>query len=449
MKTVLILGADFSPSSYPPALRIRFFARHLPEFGWKPIILTTDPSYYEQPFDPANDELLPNDLKVIRTPALSSSLTRKLGVGDIGIRSLWHHWQALRQIFKRERIDLLFVPVPPYLPMIVGRLANYRFGVPYVVDYIDPWVTDYYAKLPKRLRPPKWFLANLVSRTVEPFALRRVAHIVAVSKGTIESVTRRYSWLRERQTSEIPYGAEASDFDFLRQNPRRNPVFDTADGCFHLSYVGRGGPDTVTAVEAILQAVKLGRERSPELFACFRLHFVGTSYDARGPAQVLPLAAELAQLGVIDEHPARVSYLDALQILLDSNALLLIGSDETHYTASKIFPYILSEKPLVVVSNEASTVVRILRETNAGRAITFSDRDPLSAKVEDITSEIEQLLANSAAAKPATDWKAVDQYSARSMAQRLATAFEQSLVRPIRKDATGLSRGASRLMLRD
>ena len=43
MKRVVMVAPDFSPSSLPPALRVRFFATHLPSFGWEPIILSVDP----------------------------------------------------------------------------------------------------------------------------------------------------------------------------------------------------------------------------------------------------------------------------------------------------------------------------------------------------------------------------------------------------------------------
>jgi hypothetical protein len=36
--------------------------------------------------------------------------------------------------------------------MILGRLAHARFGIPYVIDYIDPVVTEYYWKLPRSQR---------------------------------------------------------------------------------------------------------------------------------------------------------------------------------------------------------------------------------------------------------------------------------------------------------
>ena len=58
MKTVLIVGADFAPSSLPPATRIRFFAKHLPKFGWQPIVLTVAPEHYEWVVDADNLKLL-------------------------------------------------------------------------------------------------------------------------------------------------------------------------------------------------------------------------------------------------------------------------------------------------------------------------------------------------------------------------------------------------------
>ena len=75
MKRVLIVGADFTPSSHPPALRIRFFIQHLKEFGWEPIILTADPRYYESEIDAENEKLLPPEVEVIRTQALPLRLT--------------------------------------------------------------------------------------------------------------------------------------------------------------------------------------------------------------------------------------------------------------------------------------------------------------------------------------------------------------------------------------
>lgn len=429
MKRVVIVGSDFVPSSYPPALRIRFFARHLPEFGWQPTVVTTDPRYYEWSVDRENERLLPESLEVIRTPALSARLTRKVGIGDVGIRSMWYHWRAVRGLCRSNHVDLVFIPVPPHVPAVLGRLIHESFGVPYVIDYIDPWVSTLYRKFPRAQRPRKRPLSYALSRVLEPFALKRVGHVVGVSKGTTDGVIARYSWLTEADATEIPYGGEPADFDYLRRNRRRNKIFNPNDGLLHVSYVGRGGPDMVPALGAVFEAVKLGVQRSPGIFARLRMHFVGTTYVPKpdGLYQVLPVAEGIGLRDYVEEHPGRVPYLDALQILLDSHGLLVVGSDSPHYTASKIFPYILARRPLLAVFHEASSVVRILQESQAGEVVTFSDQRPPTAQTEEISKRLEEMLSLPSDCEPPTRWEAFEPYTARAMTARLAQAFDKAL----------------------
>lgn len=437
MKKVLIIGADFSPSSLPPATRIRFFASHLPQFGWEPIVLTTDSSHYDWNTDPDNERLLPESLQVIRTSAWSKKFTRKIGIGDVGMRSLWAHWRALSKLCRARAVDLIFIPVPPFIAMMLGRLAHLRFGVPYVIDYIDPWVIE----LPKEQRTQKWAVAHALSKALEPFSLKQVAHIVGVSKGTTDSVVNRYPWLTQDDATDIPYGGEPADLEYLRQHPRENKIFDPHDGRFHISYVGAYPRGMEPTMRALFAAVKQGLERSPELFAKLRLHFVGTIYGAglEGLYQLKPIAEELGVGDYVDEHPARVSYLDALQLQLDSQALAVLGSDAAHYTASKIFPYILARKPLLTIFHEDSSVVQILKETQAGEVISFNSQTPPGTKVEEISKQIELLLRLPEGYAPPTRWEAFEQYTTRSMTSRLAAAFDKAMVK-----STALSKAGGR-----
>jgi hypothetical protein len=426
LKRVLIIGADFAPSSYPPALRIRYFAQHLKQFGWEPVILTTDPRYYETAIDEENRNLLPEDLEVIRTPAIPAAVTRRVGFGDLGLRSLWHHWRAINRICRERQVDLIFVPIPPYPSIVLGRLAHARFGIPYVIDYIDPYVSEYYWKLPRSQRPPKHALAYYTARVLEPFGLKRVSAIVGVDTSYTADLFKRYSWLKVEATG-IPYGGEPADFDYLRQHPRVNPVFDPQDGLLHVSYVGRGGPDMLPSLRAVFEAVLAGLERWPDLFRRFRLHFVGTTYahEAQVQYQVLPLATELNLEQVVDEHPGRVPYLTAMQIMLDSQALLAVGSESVHYTASKIFPCILAGRPLLAVFHEKSSVVTILNETQASEVIEFGESRPISATVEDIAKQLRDLLALPRDSHSPTRWEVFERYTAKAMTGRLAVVFDR------------------------
>jgi hypothetical protein len=424
VKTVLIIGPDFAPSSLPPATRIRFFASHLAEFGWQPIVLTSKPEFYEWSIDPENERLLPPTIEVIRTKAFSSRWTRKVGIGDIGMRILWHHWQALKRVCRERKVDLIFIPVPPYVPMVLGRLAFHKFRIPYVIDYIDPWVTDYYKKLPRSERPPKWMFADTLSRTLEPISVKRVAHITGVSKGTTDSVVQRYDWLSEANATEIPYGAEAQDFEYVRKTPRQNPIFDRSDGLFHLSSVGACIPGMHEAVRAIFKAVQIGLNRSPEKFKRLRMHFVGTSYAANGhnPKPVMALAHEAGLDQYVDEHPKRIPYLESLQVMLDSDALFLVGTDEPHYTASKIFPYLLAQRPLLAVFHDESSVVQIMNEAQAGEVVTFNSEQSPESQSEQISNVIEHFVSNEF--ESGTRWDAVEPYTTRAMTARLVQAFE-------------------------
>jgi hypothetical protein len=427
MRRVAIIGAEFAPSNLPPSLRIRFFAGHLREFGWEPVVITARPEHYEWSVDPENERLLPGWLEVIRTPALSARFTRKLGIGDIGMRSMWYHWRVLSKLCRHRKIDMVFIPVPPNVPMVLGRWAYRRFGVPYVIDYIDPWVTEYHRKLPRAQRPRKWLPDYLLARLLEPYTLRHASHIIGVSQGTTDSVISRYPWLTQADTTEIPYGGEPADFDYVLKHPRRNLIFDAEDGLIHISYVGACIPAMHNTVRALFQAAKMGLERSSQIFSRLRLHFVGTTYAAHAGQdyQVMPIAEEMGVHGLVDEHPERVPYLDALQVLLDSHALAIIGSEFPHYTASKVFPYILARRPLLAIFHEASSVVKILKETQAGDVVTFSSEQKPVMHAAAISRYLEELICLPRGYQPPTRWEAFEAYTARAMSRRLAGVLDK------------------------
>jgi hypothetical protein len=118
-----------------------------------------------------------------------------------------------------------------------------------------------------------------------------------------------------------------------------------------------------------------------------------------------------------------------LQLLLDSKAALILGSEEPHYTASKLFPYIMSKRPLLAVFREESNVVRILHETRAGHVETFSADRPVQNTVPGIRGWFANLLSRPAEVQPQTDWNAFEQYTTYAMTARLAGAFETALGR--------------------
>jgi hypothetical protein len=428
LKNVVIVAPDFTPSSYPPALRARFFAQHLPEFGWNPIVLTTDPRHYEWTVDPENEKLLDPALEVVRTGALPIQWTRKLGFGDVSLRTLWPHWRALNEICRQRKVDLIFISVPPNFPIVLGRLTRARFGIPYILDYNDPILTDDYWKLPRAKLPPKWPVVRAVFRILEPFALRRVDQIVGVADSYMAGLFSNYPWLRGTKATSVPFGVETRDFEHVRANPLENSIFNPKDGYFHISHVGAGGPGWGNVLRAFFKAIQYLRRSNPELFSKVRIHFVGTTYVPKeGPYQVLPFAREFGVEDIVAEIPRRVPHLEAIQILLDSDALVVVGSEASHYTGSKIFPYILAAKPLLAVLHEESNAGKLLRELCAGNAVTFGAARPVMSVVEEIGRAIEEWLRLPAGWTPQTNWEKFEPYTARAVTASLAEVFNRTV----------------------
>ena len=90
-------------------------------------------------------------------------------------------------------------------------------------------------------------------------------------------------------------------------------------------------------MRVLLKAFAKLRSTEPALAARVRLNFVGTSNQPNDDAsyRVIPIAEEVGVAEAVREIPRRIPFLQALKVLAQSNGLLLIGSDEPHYTASK------------------------------------------------------------------------------------------------------------------
>ena len=61
--------------------------------------------------------------------------------------------------------------------------------------------------------------------------------------------------------------------------------------------------------------------------------------------------------------------MDALTVQTRASAILMMGSSERHYTASKLYPALLARRPLLAVYHEESTVVDVLRRVGTAPTV--------------------------------------------------------------------------------
>lgn len=428
MKKLVLFAAHFPPSNLTSVHRARLWAKHLPEFGWEPIVVTTHHRHYEERLDWKLVDLVPKELRVVRTSAFPTRPLRV--VGDLGARGLPWHYRALARLAGRGEMDFLHVTIPSTTSALLGRLIHRRHGIPYGIDYIDPWVHEW----PGSERPlTKAWTAARLARVLEPWAVREASLITGVAPLYFEDVLARNPALRARVvTAAMPYGGSEQDLELARASGQAPYLFDPADGRFHVVYAGALLPHAVPLLERLLDGLKGLREREPALAERIRLHFVGTGRapdDPRGHS-VQP-HVDARRLGdVVDEHPTRIPYLDVLVHLVHAGGVLVLGSTERHYTPSKVYQAVLARRPVLAVLHRESAAVEPFRRLGAGPLVPFDDAAWPSA---DAFAHALVELATRPYDPGQVRWDLLEEHSARASASALATAVDRALAREPRR----------------
>lgn len=429
MKRVLVVSPHFPPANYPDMHRVRQSLPYLHEWGWEAVTLAVEPESVEGAKDPDLLATVPANAEVHRVRALDVRKTRRVGLGNLGLRAWWSLGREGSRLLKGRQFDLVYFSTTVYPVTVLGAMWHARFGVPYIIDMQDPWRSDHYLGLPRDKQPPKFWFSYQIDAALEPVAIRRAAGLVSVSQAYIDVLRQRYPQAiapRPERSLVLPFGGPAADFDVLDRLAPANPFFDPHDGLTHVVYVGRGGHDMARAARAIFGALADGLREQPQVFEPVRLHFIGTSYAAEGQGRstLRPLAEPLGVADRVAEHTARVPYFQALHLLRQAHLTLVPGSDDPAYTASKLYPYILARRPLVAVFHKASSVVNVLAATRAGVMATF-DEDTSEAVLRTETRRIWAEALLRLPYVPDTDWQAFEPYTAREMTRQEAEFFDQ------------------------
>jgi hypothetical protein len=425
---VLIVSPHFPPVNAPDHQRVRMSLPYLAEFGWEAHVLAVAPEQVEAGRD---DDLLctiPDTTPVTRVGAIPLRLTRRFGFGSLGLRAFRALDRAGARLLRQGAFDLVYFSTTIFAAMSLGLRWKRRLGIPYVLDMQDPWLSDYYAQ--NGVRPPggrlRYGFARWLARRSEPRAIRGAGHIICVSPAYPEMLRSRYPDVGADRFSVLPFGASQRDMEVVKERGVRQTIFDPTDGCLHWIYLGRGGADMAKALRGLFLALRSLRGEHPQLER-LRLHFVGTSYAGSGRAErtVQPLAQELGVGDLVTEQPERIPYLQGLALIQASDAVLVIGSDDPGYSASKVYPCILSRRPLLAILHEASLAGSVVTECRAGSVVPFASGQSPESLVERIRPELRQLLDRTPGAPVGTDWSAFARYSAREMTRRQCAVFDQ------------------------
>jgi hypothetical protein len=268
-------------------------------------------------------------------------------------------------------------------------------------------------------------LAHRLAVLLEPRALRGADFVTSVSDAQNAEMTMRYPWLDRSRMAAIPIGGDPDDFVALSASPQPDNANYLDAGFINLSYVGTFLPRAGALVRVLFRAIAQLRATEPALAARIRLNFVGTSNQPNDTTtlRVLPLAEAEGVCDLVREIPQRIPYLHALGVLARSDGLLLIGSEEPHYTASKIYPALMSGRPFISLFHHASSANQILAAAGGGCAFSFTSPEELAELVMPLANGLRRLATAPEAfgrVKPLS----YAPYEARAIARRFADVFD-------------------------
>ncbi len=403
--------------------RIRMSVPYFAEFGWEPTVVMVAQKYTDLQTDVLLSANIPSNVKIHQVKALSKKLTSKFGLGSIALRSLWLYKKKVNQILKAEKFDLIYFSTTQFPVLILGAYWKKKFSIPYVVDMQDPWYSMYYEDKPKAERPAKYWFSSRLDKNLEPIAMNHVDGLISVSQAYLDTLNKRYPRLKSLPQQVITFGACQKDFELVQKKQYKFELpFRKTDGLTHLVYVGRGGNDMKEALTLLFKGFKKGLADQYEHFSKLRFHFIGTSYAPFGTGiqTIMPIADAMGISAYVEEQTDRIPYFQGIFTLLNADGLVVIGSNDQQYTASKLYPYILAEKPLLAFFHPESSAANIIKECEAGVVFSLSDED---LTIDKISHELYLILSGKK--NSATDWSAFELYTAKNLTTKQCDLFNR------------------------
>lgn len=427
MKKVLIISPHFPPVNAADMHRLRQSVGFFDEYGWKPLVVCVKPKFVEQTVDMDLSKTIPSNVKVIKVNAIDQKLTRKIGFGSLGIRSFLSILKASQKLIKTEKIDLIYISSTVFLIFPIGRILKKLYKIPFILDFQDPWFHDYYLTLPKNNRPPKHQVNRKINQILERYTMPHCSGIVSVNDFYIENLIKRYPKIKAIPTLSIPFGAHELDIEVAKKKTLSDLPFEMDKNKFNIVYAGA----ISKAMEDIVECFILGLKRfvKDQKSDNIRVYFVGTSYASNIKTTThLQKVINKNELGeVVFEYPNRISYFLSLKLITQTDLSLVIGSNSSNYTASKLFPYILTKSPIFCIFHKESSVATILKKLDYGNVVSFDNNYLKDELIKLVHSELTNIIKYKKTNLNNLNEKLFEQFKTRSLSLKQVDLFNKVL----------------------
>lgn len=378
---VLAVNSRFAPVNAADSHRLRLLLPHAASCGWDVEVLTVEPGEIPAATDAWLEQQLPSGVPVHRVQV--SPLVSWF-CNTLALRCFGSMYTKGNTLLATGNFDLVFFSTTDFLLHLLGPLWKQKFAVPFCMDYQDPWVNSYYDEHPSVPKPGgtvKYWLMHQVDKLAERYVVAACDGFLAVSADYLTALGHRYG------------GSVVAKPCLVRTFPAEPAEMQkvVVAGDAHATrpaqtwrYIGRGGADMAKAATAFFRAWERAIAAGDVAVDAIRFEARGTSYARADRAEptLAPLVQGSVLAGNVTELTDRLAYGAMLGALAQSDALIVFGSDDAAYTASKIYPYLLAGRPLLAIFHRDSSVVGLMQQVGGGVCVAFSTDMPVDELAE-------------------------------------------------------------------
>lgn len=368
LKNLLMISYYFPPLGGAGTLRSVKLARYLPDFGWRPVVLSVKNPEWYYAHDPKLFNELPNTTKVYRSWMIPSTwiyrlinpfrsktidqwIRRTIIQPDDQVGWIPSGIRAGLNIVERENIQAVYSTSAPMSAHLIAYLIKRKTGIAWIADFRDEWYEnpDFYypTQLHKRLH-----------LALEQRVVTAADHVIAAAPGFCRLLAKHPDGAKKCTT--VYMGFDLADFNadgaahaWRREDDRFTIAFS---GLFYGSF----RPSRFfSAVSGLIANGKIDPYK-------LRIIFIGPNIPA--------------DTGFIDEFDicrftGFISHQDSVNILKQSDVLLLLLSRERgdFVVPSKTFEYIAAQKPILALVPKNSEVASVINTTRTGIVVDFED----------------------------------------------------------------------------
>jgi glycosyltransferase involved in cell wall biosynthesis len=357
MKRVLMIAYHFPPFAASSGIqRTLAFARHLPRFGWEPLILTADARAYEYVREDGTEYV--NGFPVVRR-AFALDTARHLSLmgrypAFAARPDRWISWwlgavpKGLAMI-RKFRPQALWSTYPIATAHAIGATLHRLSGLPWIADFRDPMAQEGYPADPKTWES---------FRRIEERALRNATHSVFVTPGAARMYLERYSDVPERRIAVIENGYDELSFEGFgvaapKEERRHGPLT-----LLHSGVVYPSERDPTQLFEALRRMLDSGALRPGDLTIRLR---------ASGHESILRNLIETAGVQEVVALAPPIPYRDALLEMLHADGLLVLqAANCNQQVPAKLYEYLRCGRPILALTDPAGDTAAVMRKAGLG-----------------------------------------------------------------------------------